>query len=76
MLAVQMPGVMFETNFKEAEPNNSPTHRAMLCNNIPITYPLVNIAQLKQERVFYIGFPLSVERLEASWIRAIALEEK
>ena len=75
MLAVQMPGVMFETNFKEAEPNNSPTHRAMLCNNIPITYPLVNISQLKQERVFYIGFPLSVERLEASWIRAIALEE-
>ena len=76
MLAVQMPGVMFETDFQTQEPNNCPTHRAMLCNNIPITYPLVNISTLKHERVFYLGLPLSVERLEASWIRAIALEDK
>jgi kynurenine formamidase len=76
MLAIQMPGVAWETNPQAPEPNNSPTHRAMLCNNIPITYPLVNVSNLKQERVMYIGMPLSVERLDGCWIRAIALEDK
>jgi len=75
MLAVEMPGVMWETNFQAPQPNNSPTHRNMLTNNIPITYPLVNIHTLKKDRVFYIGLPLNVERMDATWIRAIALEE-
>lgn len=75
MLAAQAPGIIWETDAKAPQPNNSPTHRNMLGNNIPITYPLVNITSLKNDRAFYIGFPLSVERLEASWIRAIALEE-
>ena len=48
----------------------------MLGNNIAITYPLVNITSLKKDRVFYIGFPLSVERLDATWIRAIVFEER
>jgi kynurenine formamidase len=76
MLAIQAPGIIWETNAKEPQPNNSPTHRNMLGNNIAITYPLVNITSLKGDRSFYIGFPLSVERLDATWIRAIALEER
>lgn len=76
MLAVEMPGVNWETNAQAPQPNNSPTHRNMLGNNIPITYPLVNVSTLTKERVFYIGLPLSVERLEATWIRAVAFEER
>jgi len=75
MLAVEMPGVVWETAPKAPQPHNSPTHRNMLGNNIPITYPLVNIHELKKDRVFYIGFPLNIERMEATWVRAIALEE-
>jgi len=75
MLAVQMPGVAWDSAPRAPAPHNSPTHRNLLGNNIPITYPLANVETLKKERVFYIGFPLSVERMDASWIRAIALEE-
>lgn len=76
MLAVGMPGVNFETDAKAPQPNNSPTHRNMLGNNIPITYPLVNIETLKHERVFYTGAPPSVERMDACQIRALAFDEK
>jgi kynurenine formamidase len=75
MLAAEAPGILWETDPKAPQPNNSPTHRNMLGNNIPITYPLTNITTLKSDRVFYIGLPLSVERFDATWIRAIALEE-
>lgn len=75
MLAVQVPGLTWEMDAQAPSPKNSPTHRNMLGNNIAITYPLVNITSLKKDRVFYIGFPLSVERLDATWIRAIVLEE-
>lgn len=76
MLAIEMPGVAWETHAQGDQPNNSLTHRAMLGNNIPITYPLVNVSTLTKDRVFYIGLPLSVEQLEATWIRAVAFEEK
>lgn len=76
MYGVEMPGIAWETNYQEPQPNNSPTHRSFLGNNIPITYPLANLASLKRDRVFYFGFPLSVERLDGSFIRAIAFEEK
>jgi kynurenine formamidase len=75
MLAVEMPGVAWELDSQAPQPHNSPTHRNMLGNNIPITYPLVNIHKLKKDRVFYIGLPLNVERLDATWIRAVVLEE-
>ena len=58
-----------------AEPTNSPTHRAMTGNNSPITYPLSNIETLTQERVFFMSLPLNVERMEGTWVRAIAIEE-
>lgn len=76
MLAVEVPGISWEVDFQKPQPHNSPTHRNMLGNNIPITYPLVNVATLKKERAFYFGFPLSVERLDGCWIRAVAFEEK
>ncbi len=47
----------------------------MLGNNIPVCYPLVNLDKLKKDRAFYIGMPLSVERLEGCWVRALAVEE-
>ncbi len=75
LLAVGCPGVRFESDFQAPQPLNSPTHRNMLGNNIPVCYPLVNIEKLKKDRVFYIGLPLNVERLEATWVRALAVEE-
>ena len=47
----------------------------MTGNNIPITYPLSNIETLTQERVFFMSLPLNVERMEGTWVRAIAIEE-
>ena len=46
MLAVLMPGVMFASDGQTPEPNNSPTHRSILGNNISITYPLEKVFQL------------------------------
>lgn len=74
MLAVGIPGISWETKTDAPEPGNSPTHRAMTGNNIPICYPLSNIESLTQERVFFMSFPLNVERMEGTWVRAIAIE--
>ena len=68
------PGINWETDWDAAEPNNSPTHRAMTGNNIPILYPLSNIDKLSKERVFLISLPLNVERMEGTWVRIIAIE--
>ncbi len=76
MLAVEVPGVNWETDFQAPSPNNSPTHRHMMGNNIPVTYPLTNISTLTKDKVFYMGLPARFDRMEASWVRAIALEEK
>jgi len=68
MLAVQIPGVNFDTL-------GSPTHKKLLSNSIPITYPLENLDALKRNRVFYVGLPIKIVWLDATWIRAIAIEE-
>ena len=47
----------------------------MTGNNIPIVYPLVNIESLTSDRVFFMSLPLNVERMEGSWVRAIAIED-
>ena len=75
LLAVGVPGIGWETKMKAPEPENCPTHRAMTGNNIPIAYPLSNIESLTKDRVFYMSLPLNVERMEGTWIRAIAIEE-
>ena len=75
LLAVGVPGIGWETKMKAPEPENCPTHRAMTGNNIPIAYPLSNIESLTKDRVFYLSIPLNVERMEGTWIRAVAIEE-
>ncbi len=75
MLGVGVPGISWETRMHDPEPENCPTHRAMTGNNIPIVYPLSNIDKLKQDRVFFMGLPLNVERMEGTAVRAIAIEE-
>lgn len=69
MLGVQNIGV-------EASYELMATHKNMLKNDIPLIEGLVNLDAIKKERVFYIGLPLRVANLDASWIRAIALEER
>ena len=76
MLGVGVPGISWETKMDEPEPENCPTHRAMTGNNIPIVYPLSNIGSLTSDRVFFISLPLNVERMEGTWVRAIAIEDK
>jgi kynurenine formamidase len=75
MLAVGVPGIRWETKSLDPEPDNCPTHRAMTGNNIPITYPLGNICTLTKDRCFFLSLPLNVERMEGTWVRAIAIEE-
>jgi kynurenine formamidase len=76
MLSVGVPGIAWETKPQDPEPFNCPTHRAMTGNNIPITYPLSNVETLTKERCFFLSLPLNVERMEGTWIRAIAIEEE
>ena len=76
LLAVGYPGVMWESAYQADEPHNSPTHRNLLGNNIPIAYPLCNIETLKQDRCFYMGVPLNVEKMDATWVRPLAIEEE
>ena len=75
MLGVGVPGISWETKTQADEPENSPTHRAMTGNNIPIVYPLSNLHDISQERVFFLSLPLNVERMEGTWVRAIAIED-
>ena len=75
MLAVQQPGILWDTAHDAPQPNNSPSHRAMLGNNLAVTYPLANMEQLKKDRVFYMGLPMRIENLEGTWVRAVAFED-
>lgn len=51
------------------------THSFLLKNNIPIVERLAHLEELKKDRLFFIGLPLRIKKLDSSWIRAIALEE-
>jgi kynurenine formamidase len=76
LLAVGYPGVQWESAYQADEPHNSPTHRNLLGNNVPIAYPLCNIETLKRDRCFYMGVPLNVEKMDATWVRPLAIEEE
>ena len=67
-LGFRVRGLFFDTT-------ESTTHKKLLTNNIPITYPLVNLDNLKRERVFYMGLPIKIAQMDATWVRAIAVEE-
>ncbi len=69
MLGVQNIGV-------EESSSEMATHKNLLKNGVPIIENMVNLEQIGKERVFYIGLPLKVARLDSSWIRAIVLEPK
>ena len=43
---------------------------------IPMVDALKGLEQISRERVFFIGLPLKMQRVTASWCRAIALEER
>lgn len=62
-------------NVRVEESNNvMATHQNLLKQEIPIVEGLVNLDKVSKERVFYLGLPLNVTKLDSSWIRAIALE--
>jgi arylformamidase len=72
--SVKMVGVQ---NIRVEAPNGSTaTHDNLLRNEIPLIEGLVNMEQVKKERLFYIGLPLKIAGLDSSWIRAIALEPR
>ena len=74
MLGLQATGVQWQYALKAEAPANSPIRRMLLGANVPIAHPLVNIDTLQQGRVFYFGMPLRTPKMEASFIRAMALE--
>ena len=55
-------------------PETWTTHQNALGNDIPLIDNLCNLKEVRNERVFFIGLPLRIVHMEASWIRAIALE--
>ncbi len=57
-------------------PESMASHEQFLLNDIPIIEGLVNIDKLRKERVFYIGLPISISKIDSSWTRAVALEEE
>ena len=76
MLGLGHPGIEWQYDLKVAAPDNSPVKRMLLGANIPIVHPLVNIETISSDRVFYYGMPLNVGKLEASFVRAVAFEER
>jgi kynurenine formamidase len=50
-------------------------HDLFLSNEIPIIEQLTNLNSLSKMRFFFIGFPLFIEGLDSSPIRAVALED-
>ena len=45
-------------------------------HDIVLVQGMINLAEIKKERVFFIGLPMRIKGLDASTIRAIVLEEK
>lgn len=58
----------------EPEGSRLETHKALLENDIPIIEGLINLDKIGSKRVFFIGLPLKITRLDSSWIRAIVFE--
>jgi arylformamidase len=50
-------------------------HDLFLTNEIPIIEQLANLDKLTKKRFFFVGFPLNIEGLDSSPIRAVAIEE-
>ena len=76
MIGFGVPGICWQYDLKAAAPDNSPIRRMLLGANIPIAHPLANIETLTKDRVYYVGLPFRFTKSEASFIRAMALEEE
>lgn len=50
------------------------THKYLLGNDIPILENLTNLDKIAGERVFFVGLPLKIHRLDSSWVRAVAFD--
>jgi kynurenine formamidase len=48
----------------------------MLLAGIPILDAVTGLDQITKPRVFFIGLPIKMRRVTASWARAIVLEER
>jgi len=77
---VKMVGVddtVFPENpeFEGKDLNKYFTHDLLLSNDIPLIEGLANLAELKQKRFLFFGFPAKMGGLEAFPIRAVAIEE-
>ena len=47
----------------------------LLLAGIPYLDALVGLNQITKQRVFFIGLPVKIKRVTASWTRAVVLEE-
>ncbi len=74
MLGCSYPGIEWQYDLKVAAPDNSPVRRMLLGADIPIVHPLVNLDTLTSDRVFYVGMPLHIPHLEASFVRSVAFQ--
>ena len=57
-------------------PDHIDAERKLLERGIPTIDALYNLAEIRKKRVFFIALPVKMQRVTASWTRAIALEEK
>ena len=49
--------------------------KTLLENDVTMIDALTGLGEITKERVFFIALPLKMQRVTASWTRAIALEE-
>ncbi len=54
--------------------DNNPDHRIITGAGIPVIECLNNLVQLQKQRIFLIALPLPIANLDASPVRAIAIE--
>jgi len=57
----------------ERSQKNHPTHKILLSNNIPIIEGL-RLSKIEKGRYTFIGFPISISSVEASFLRAVLVE--
>lgn len=54
---------------------DQPIHRLFFQNNIPMIEELCNMESLIHKRVFFVALPLKIKGMDASPIRAVAIED-
>ena len=62
--------------YGETYPDHLGAEKKLLECGIPTIDALYNLSEIRKKRVFFIALPVKMQRVTASWTRAIALEEK